>query len=300
MKTLTAPELRDSLSGNPPPLLVHVLPEEHYATRRLAGAVNACTYETSFVSKIREMAPALDAWLVVYGEGEPSLDSEDAAAKLTAAGYSNVADFRGGLREWEAAGFPLGAQLPPPSAPVLDGTFQIDGSGSVIRWTGQNLLSHHEGTVKLAAGSVALSHGHLEKGEVIIDMDSIACSDIADSTMAAMLVSHLRTADFFQAAEYPTASYEVAGATPIKGATEGAPNYQISGRLTLRGVSRELSFPAVIAAADTEHVTAQAHIQLNRTLFGSRYGSGKFFAFLGKHVVNDFIQLHLKIHAIKA
>jgi hypothetical protein len=64
-------------------------------------------------------------------------------------------------------------------------------------------------------------------------------------------------------------------------------------------VTRDLSFPAVIAAADAEHVTAQAHIQLDRTLFGSRYGSGKFFAFLGKHVVNDLIQLHLKIHAVK-
>jgi polyisoprenoid-binding protein YceI len=91
----------------------------------------------------------------------------------------------------------------------------------------------------------------------------------------------------------------VTDATPIDGATEGAPNYLISGRLTLRGVTRELSFPAVIAAADAEHVTAQAHIQLDRTLFGSRYGSGKFFAFLGKHVVNDLIQLHLKIQMMK-
>jgi polyisoprenoid-binding protein YceI len=299
MKTLTAPELRDSLSADQPPLLVQVLPEEHFATRRLAGSVNACTYETAFVSKIREMAPALDARVVVYGEGAPSLDSADAAEKLAAAGYSNVADFRGGLREWEAAGFPLGAQLPPPSAPVLDGVFQIDTAGSVIRWTGQNLFSHHEGTVKLAAGSVVLAHGHLERGEFTIDLDSIACTDLADSTMAAMLVSHLRAADFFQVAEYPTASFVVTDATPIDGATEGAPNYLISGRLTLRGVTRELSFPAVIAAADAEHVTAQAHIQLDRTLFGSRYGSGKFFAFLGKHVVNDLIQLHLKIQMMK-
>ena len=133
MKSLTAPELRDSLSANPPLLLVHVLPEEHFAVRRLAGAVNACTYETAFLDKIRELAPSPDAPIIVYGEGAPSLDSEDAAAKLVAAGYSNVADFRGGLREWEAAGFPLEAKLPPPSAPVLDGPFQIDVAASVIR-----------------------------------------------------------------------------------------------------------------------------------------------------------------------
>ena len=299
MKKLTAPELRDILSATAPPLLVHVLPEEHFATRRLARAANACTYETAFLDKVRELAPRVDTPIVVYGEGAPSLDSEDAAAKLVAAGYVNVADFRGGLREWEASGFPLEANLPPPAAPVLDGSFQIDVAASVILWTGQNLFNHHEGTVMLAAGSLLLSQGTLEKGEFTINMNSIACSDIPDGAMAAMLVGHLRTADFFQVSEYPTARFVVSSSMPIPGATEGAPNYQISGNLTLRGVTRELSFPAVIAAADTGHVTAQAHLELDRTLFGSCYGSGKFFAFLGKHVVNDLIHLHLKIHATR-
>ena len=31
--------------------------------------------------------------------------------------------------------------------------------------------------------------------------------------------------------------------------------------------------------------------------YGSHYGSGKLFRFLGKHLVNDHIHLHVKIHA---
>ncbi len=31
--------------------------------------------------------------------------------------------------------------------------------------------------------------------------------------------------------------------------------------------------------------------------YGSHYGSGKLFRFLGQHVVNDHIHLHVKIHA---
>ena len=277
-----------------------MLPEEHFAARRLAGAVNACTYETAFLEKVRELAPSLDTPIVVYGEGAPSLDSADAAAKLLAAGYSNIADFRGGLREWEAAEFPIEIHAPPPAAPVLDGPFEMDMAASMIRWTGQNLFNYHEGTLKLAAGSLLLSQGRLEAAGFTIDMNSIACGDLTDNTLNAMLVGHLRTSDFFQVAEHPTASFVVTSATPIAGATEGMPNYEMTGNLTLRGVTRELSFPAVIAAADARHVTAQAHITLDRTLFGSHYGSGKFFAFLGKHVVNDLIQLHLKIHAVKA
>jgi hypothetical protein len=31
--------------------------------------------------------------------------------------------------------------------------------------------------------------------------------------------------------------------------------------------------------------------------FGSIYGSGRFFPFLGKHAVNDHVHLHVKLHA---
>jgi hypothetical protein len=69
--------------------------------------------------------------------------------------------------------------------------------------------------------------------------------------------------------------------------------------MKLRGVAQPLSFPAVIAAADADHLTGQAQFELDRTQFGSHYGSGKLFAFLGKHVVNDHIHLHIKLHATR-
>ncbi|MFN0079494.1 MAG: hypothetical protein ACKVY0_23765 [Prosthecobacter sp.] len=56
-------------------------------------------------------------------------------------------------------------------------------------------------------------------------------------------------------------------------------------------VTQPLSFPAVIAAADADHLTGQAQFELDRTQFG------RLFAFLGKHVVNDHIHLHVKLHA---
>ena len=38
-------------------------------------------------------------------------------------------------------------------------------------------------------------------------------------------------------------------------------------------------------------------LTLDRTAYGSHYGSGKLFRYLGPHVVNDHIHLHVKIHA---
>jgi hypothetical protein len=62
-------------------------------------------------------------------------------------------------------------------------------------------------------------------------------------------------------------------------------------------VTQPLSISAVIAAADADHLTGQAQFEIDRTQFGSHYGSGRLFAFLGKHVVNDHIHLHVKLHA---
>ena len=61
------------------------------------------------------------------------------------------------------------------------------------------------------------------------------------------------------------------------------------------GVTRPLSFPAVIARKSDGTYTAQALIAVDRTEWGVLYGSSRFFARLGEHVVNDHIHLHLKV-----
>ncbi len=42
-----------------------------------------------------------------------------------------------------------------------------------------------------------------------------------------------------------------------------------------------------------------SQFELDRNTCGSHYGSGNPFRFLGKHPVNDFIHLHVKIHEEK-
>ncbi len=124
---------------------------------------------------------------------------------------------------------------------------------------------------------------------------SLQCSDIADSAMNAMLIAHLRSTDFFDVETYPQATFTFTTATEIVGATAGMANYLIQGRFTLRGHSHDIEFPALIAETSAGVLVAQATLDVDRTLWGSKYGSGKFFSRLGQHVVNDLIHLHLKI-----
>ncbi len=294
---MNADALNSLLVSGQPHHLIHVLPEEIHEACHIPGSCGICVYETAFLGRVKELVPETNSMIVLYGAGDGSNDSRAAAEKLKAAGYSNVMELDGGITAWRNAGYPVKGHGNIPEAPVIDGFYQVSTTDSIIRWTGRNLFNHHSGTVKLRSGEITASNGVLRSARFEIDMTSIACEDLTDQTWNEMLIRHLQDADFFLTSLHPKALFVVDSAEAIPGATEGTPNFMLKGSLTLRGVTRPLEFPAVIAAADGSRITGQAQIEIDRTEFGSIYGSSRFFRFLGKHVVNDHIQLHLKIQA---
>ena len=68
-------------------------------------------------------------------------------------------------------------------------------------------------------------------------------------------------------------------AEKIATCTEGTPNHLLRGTFTLRGISRPLEFPVLIAM-DGPRLTGQGVLALDRTEFGSHYGSGKLLPLL--------------------
>lgn len=296
MNPPSASELHAQLATTEGICLLDVLPREHFDAVHLPGARNACVYEVSFLDQVRAAADGARL-LVVYGSGLGTRETQAAAEKLAAAGYENVVEFRAGLAGWEAAGYPLergakAAEITP------DGTYLVDSARSVIRWTGRNLFNHHEGTVRLTGGEIRFASGRIEAGEFVVDLGTIACTDL-EPGMAAGLIRHLHDADFFEVARFPTARFALTAAAPLPAASPGSPNETLSGNLTLRGETHPLEFPAVVAAKSAGEVVGQAQVAFDRTLWGAIYGSGKFFSFLGPHVVNDLVDLHLKIIAVR-
>lgn len=295
---MTAHELQTQLQSPQPPTLLHVLPEEVFAASRIPGSVNACVYETAFLYHVQALGLDPSAPLVVYGAGADSLDAIAALEKLRTAGFSRVDAFPGGLHEWQAAGLPLDGTGHLPQPPIPDGTYTADTAESVIRWTGRNLFNHHSGTVRLAGGAICVQQGQLSSARFTIDMASIACEDLVDPGLNALLIAHLHTADFFDVEHHPTAEFVADSAARIETCTDGTPNHLLHGTFTLRGISHPLEFPVLIAAKDNgQHLTGQGVLSLDRTAYGSQYGSGKLFRYLGPHLVNDHVHLHVKIHA---
>ncbi len=297
-KVTDATRLEQWLKEKEAPVLLHVLPEESYNRKHLPGAQRATVYEVSFLDRVREIVTDPNRSIVVYGAGFESREASVAAEKLLKAGFTSVWEFAGGLEAWQEQNFATEAEPEAQeSEQPVSGFFRLDLEKSIIKWTGANLTNSHTGTLRFTGGEFRLRQGRLEDAKFQIDMKSLVCNDIKDAASNQMLVRHLSSDDFFDVAKYPTAKLQLTAAEALLPGTAGSPNYELIGRLTLKGVTDQITFPAIIGHTDPQTIAAQAYLQFDRTRWDVQYGSGRFFALLGKHLVNDLVQLHLIISA---
>jgi polyisoprenoid-binding protein YceI len=297
-KVIDANRLHGWLKEKEAPLLLDVLTEE--SRNQLPAAHRAPVYEVSFLDQVRKIVTDLNQSIVVYGAGPGSKEASVAADKLLRAGFTNVWEFAGGLEAWREQGFPIeGEPDGQKSEQPVNGSFRIDLEKSIVKWTGSNLSNSHSGTLRLLGGTLLLRQGQLEDARFQIDMKSLVCDDIQDAATNQLLIQHLLSEDFFDAEKYPVAKFQLTSVEPLPPGTAGSPNYELTGRLTLKGVTDQVTFTATIGQPDPETFAGQAYLEFDRTRWDIQYGSGKFFAFLGKHLVNDLIHLHLKIVALR-
>jgi len=295
--TIRVDELQQLIASGSVSLIDVLLPED-FACRHIPGAGNACVYEMVFLDRIAECVPERDRAVVVYDDSGTTLAALTAREKLERAGYRSVTVLEGGLQAWQAAGFDVESGAPdPPPATLRDGVYQVDAEKSVVEWIGRNINNRHHGRVAISGGEVVLAGGLPVSGGFVLDMTTIFNLDIQDEGWRGMLQRHLRSDDFFDVERYPTAAFELHGAAAIAGATPGAPNVELSGSLTVKGITRPLCFPAMVAPQDDGSVKAHAALDIDRTLWDVLYGSGRFYERLGMHLVNDLISIELFIIA---
>lgn len=285
-------------------ILIDVLPGDYFIQKHIPDAINACVYEVSFNDQIKELARESSKPIVVYGERDGFLASASAFTKLSDAGYEKVYELVGGIAAWEKAGYEVECKDGKPKkdygTPALHSdkkTLKVDTKKSKIRWTGRNLGNLHFGYIGLSKGSVEVNDGVVTGGNFTINMESIVCEDIADKAMNKMLVAHLCSADFFETSTYPEGKFTITEALRLEKASPGAPNYRITGNLTLKGITHSVEFEAVIGWNTEQKLFTQATFEIDRTKWKVMYGSGRFFERLGMHLVNDNITLQLFITA---
>ena len=166
--------------------------------------------------------------------------------------------------------------------------FEIAAEQSNINWVGRKVTGAHNGTIAIKEGSLTLTDSKLSKGNFIIDTTSIKILDITDPATNAQFGGHLASDDFFSSEKYPEAVFLI---TSLNGD-------RINGDLTIKGITNTVTFPAKIEVKDGI-VKANGKLVIDRTQWGIRYRSGKFYDNLADQTVSDDIEIHMKIIAKK-
>lgn len=166
--------------------------------------------------------------------------------------------------------------------------YKLQPQLSTVGWVGKKVTGQHNGTVQFKEGTVLVRGNQVTGGTFVVDMTSVKVEDLTDADTNGKLVGHLRSDDFFSVEKHPTATLKITSLAPIKGAGTNDNNATVTGDLTIKGITRPITFPAKIGVKDGK-AAASGTAVVDRTKYDIRYGSKSFFASIGdKAIDNDF------------
>ena len=164
---------------------------------------------------------------------------------------------------------------------ATDGTtLTIDSTASQIKWHGKKVSGEHYGEVNITSGNLIVSEdGKLTGGNFEIDLNSIDVQDMEPGEFRDKLTGHLKSEDFFDASNHPTATFEITGVQE----GETANDQIISGNLTIRGISKNITFNAKTTELTPESIVADADFNIAREDWGVSY-KGKVDDLISKEI----------------
>ena len=172
-----------------------------------------------------------------------------------------------------------------PVAPASVGgeKYLITPENSKIEFVGSKVTGSHNGSFGKFSGAIDYL-GQPEKSRVTItiDLESLTTDD-------PKLTAHLKTADFFDVAKYPQASFV---STEIKAGGDKGATHTITGNLNLHGATKSITFPATITVSP-DAITVDSSFSINRKDFGINYAGAS------DNLIRDEVVMTFRIRAVK-
>ena len=131
----------------------------------------------------------------------------------------------------------------------------------------------------------------LKSGSFTVDMTSITCSDV-EGDRNKKFVDHLKSDDFFSVDKHPTSQFVIK-----KVAASGKNRVQVTGELTIKGITQLISFSSNYTQSGKELIATAEHVQVDRTKFDIKYGSKSFFASIGDKAIDNIFELSIRLVA---
>lgn len=146
---------------------------------------------------------------------------------------------------------------------VVTETYTLDTQMSIINWTGDYFKAgafdhNHEGVVTFNSGSIELVDGVIQSGTFELNMNSIDEPNAPMGEEAKVkFIGHLKSEDYFDVANFPTASVKLGQCTADK----------LVGTITVKGVEMPFEAAATTAVGD-DAVKVFGEFTLNFAPFG--------------------------------
>lgn len=205
--------------------------------------------------------------------------------------YFGAKNDRGDIGDPVLSASPTGSPAASPSSSFTNGTYRLVAASSSMQWEAKKTLIVNytdRGTVALKEGSATVKGGAVVSGSVVVDLTTITTLSTGKGSGESMQEKHIKGPDFFDVEKYPTATFAFNSLAAVSG------GYRVKGTLTVKGIEQPIEFPAtIVGAGDT--LTMQATATLDRTLWGIKYASGKFFQGLGDKVIDDMFTISFTV-----
>ncbi len=167
--------------------------------------------------------------------------------------------------------------------------YNVNTDKTVVNWEGSKVVAgSHEGSIQVKSGNLLLKEGLIVSGKVLIDMTTIIDTDL-EGAMKEKLEGHLKSDDFFGVGKFPEASLEVKDSERID-----ANKIRVNGMLTIKGHTNPVSFESSVDKVD-DAILFEGSMEIDRSLYDVRFGSGKFFDNLGDKAINDIFTLQFEL-----
>lgn len=169
-------------------------------------------------------------------------------------------------------------------------TFTIDKAHSEATFQVRHLITKVRGKFSDFEGTIQFDEAKPEQSSVSF---TVRTSSI--DTSEPDRDNHLRSADFFSAAEHPTITFKSTRVRRIS-----TSQFEVVGPLTIRGVSKDVTIPVTYlgGAKDPwgkERAGFEAELTLNRKDFGLNWNAALE---TGGFLVGDEVKINLSIQAV--
>ena len=195
----------------------------------------------------------------------------------------------------------------------------VNTQNSMVTWIGSKPTGKHNGSISIADGEVMVNNSEIVGGNFTIDITSLKALDMEEGTDGYNnLVGHLMSPDFFDAENHPTATFEVTEVKPFSAANLSAdkdeydsenkpaalsevmvenPTHFISGNLTMRGTTKNITFPAHVEM-NNGVIKAKANFNIDRTAWGLSYNTEANFVDQAKDkMIYDTVNVGFELEA---